>query len=191
MSALAPDAPGRQRTRTPCLASASHVVPSRVLSIHMASADSSTVETKPKRTRNAQEILAAVAVALIAFWAPSADTGLILRILSAAAALAALLGATVGLELFEDYSATNQAKKPNPFEVKIQKVELPTAPPGGVVAAAAKMDEHLEARATPSARAARHSHHSLRAPRRTVRRASRSPVPPTSSQSSRDSRRAP
>ena len=106
--------------------------------------DAGAVEAKPKRTRNAQEILAAVAVALIAFWAPSTDTGLILRVLSAAAALAALLVATIGLELFEDYRATNQTKKANPFEVKIQKVELPTAPPGGVAAAASKMDEYLD-----------------------------------------------
>jgi hypothetical protein len=110
----------------------------------VSAGDSGTVEAKPKRTRNAQEVLAAVAVALIAFWAPSTDTGLILRVLSAAAALAALLVATIGLELFEDYSATNQAKKANPFEVKIQKVELPTAPPGGVAAAASKMDEYLD-----------------------------------------------
>ena len=117
----------------------------RVLGRGMVSAvDSGAVEAKPKRTRNAQEILAAMAVALIAFWAPSTDTGLILRVLSAAAALAALLVATIGLELFEDYSATNQAKKANPFEVKIQKVELPTAPPGGVAAAASKMDEYLD-----------------------------------------------
>ena len=107
-------------------------------------ADAGAVEAKPKRTRNAQEILAAVAVALIAFWAPSTDTGLILRVLSAAAALAALLVATIGIELFEDYRATNQTKKANPFEVKIQKVELPTAPPGGVAAAASKMDEYLD-----------------------------------------------
>jgi len=52
---------------------------------------------KPARTKkSAQEILAAVAVAVIAFCAPNEDTGMVLRAVSAALALVTLLLASEG-----------------------------------------------------------------------------------------------
>jgi len=95
-----------------------------------------------KKKRNTNELLAAAAVGLIAFWAPASDSGLVMRVITAMLALAALFVATVGLEMMEEYKAT-QAKKANVFDVVVKKVEVPTAPPGGVFAAAAKMDEYL------------------------------------------------
>ena len=75
-----------------------------------------------KKKRNTNELLAAAAVGLIAFWAPASDSGLVMRVITAMLALAALFVATVGLEMMEEYKAT-QAKKANVFDVVVKKVE--------------------------------------------------------------------
>ncbi|KAL1496380.1 hypothetical protein AB1Y20_016335 [Prymnesium parvum] len=96
-----------------------------------------------KRMRTAQEGLAALAVACIAFWAPQDDTGLVMRVLYAAIALVCLFIASVGLELLQEWRHAKSTPKANPFEVKIVKVDLPTAPPGGVFEASCAMAKHL------------------------------------------------
>mmetsp|Transcript_22763 Transcript_22763/g.37699 ORF Transcript_22763/g.37699 Transcript_22763/m.37699 type:complete len:993 (-) Transcript_22763:437-3415(-) len=96
------------------------------------------------RRKSAQEFLAAGAVAMIAFWAPQEDTGLVLRFTFALLALVALILASVGVDLMQEYRSSKETKKVNPFEIITTRVELPTSPPGGVYEAATKMSEHLQ-----------------------------------------------
>jgi len=96
------------------------------------------------KKRSAQEVLAAVAVVVIAFVAPQEDTGVTLRLIFAGLALVSLLLATVGLELVQEYRASKTEKKVNPFEVVKSRVELPTAPPGGVYETASRISEYLQ-----------------------------------------------
>ena len=96
------------------------------------------------KARTPTELLCAVAVGAIAFWAPAEDTGFLLRMMTAAIALGALVFAMIGLEMVLDYKKKSEAPKANPFEVVVRRVDVPTAPPGGVFAAACKMDELLQ-----------------------------------------------
>lgn len=95
-----------------------------------------------KKKRSAQEFLAAAAVAIIAAWAPQ-ETGLAVRLIYAFLAVLCLLLASVGLELVAEWRTAHAKPKVNPFEVKIVKIDLPTAPPGGVFAASCEMEKHL------------------------------------------------
>lgn len=99
-------------------------------------------EAEPKK-RSAQDILAAVAVAGIAFWAPASDTGITIRAIYAVGALTLLFLATVGLELLQEWKAAKTQPKSNVFELKVRKLEVPTAPPGGVYAASCRMGDLL------------------------------------------------
>ena len=96
-----------------------------------------------KKKVNPQEVLAAIAVASIAAWSPGQETYMLMRIIYAALALSGLFVASVGLEMAQEYMKTKAEPKVNPFEVKIMKVDLPTAPPGGVFEASCKMEEYL------------------------------------------------
>ena len=62
----------------------------------------------------------------------------------AALALLALLLATVGLEVLQDYQKQSKQPKANKFDIVVRKIDLPAAPPGGVFAAAAAMEKHLQ-----------------------------------------------
>lgn len=91
-----------------------------------------------------QECLAAIAVAAIAFWAPSEESSYATRVVIAIIALAMLLLASVALQMYlEQREKAKQPQKANPFEVQTRKVELPTAPPGGVFGAASTIATHL------------------------------------------------
>jgi len=92
--------------------------------------------------RSPQELLAAVAVGLIAFFAT--DGHVVVRAVLAALALLALLLATVGLEVLQDYQKQSKQPKANKFDIVVRKIDLPAAPPGGVFAAAAAMEKHLQ-----------------------------------------------
>jgi hypothetical protein len=92
---------------------------------------SNVVPDRVKRIITPQEILAAVAVGGIAFWAPAEDSGLLLRLVASVLSLGGLLLATVGLELLLEYRKAAELPKTNPFEVKPRRLEVPTAPPGG------------------------------------------------------------
>ncbi len=92
----------------------------------------------------AQQWLAAIAVALLAFWAPREDSGFVLRLFSAALGVAGLLFASVGLDMAQDWLARSQKPKANPFDIQVRRIELPTAPPGGVFGAARNMDTLLK-----------------------------------------------
>ena len=100
---------------------------------------SNVVPDRVKRIITPQEILAAVAVGGIAFWAPAEDSGLLLRLVASVLSLGGLLLATVGLELLLEYRKAAELPKTNPFEVKTRRLEVPTAPPGGVFCAACEM----------------------------------------------------
>ena len=95
-------------------------------------------------SRSSRELLAALAVAVIAFLAPREETGLVLRGVSALLALLLLFAATVGLELLAEWREAATKKQTNRFDVHTTRVDLPTLPPGGVYAAAASMSEHLQ-----------------------------------------------
>jgi hypothetical protein len=101
-------------------------------------------EKPSAKGRTPTELLCAVAVGAIAFWAPAEDTGFVLRTITAAMALGALLFAMIGLEMLLDYQKKKNEPKANPFEVVVKSIKVPTAPPGGVFAAACKMDELLQ-----------------------------------------------
>jgi len=96
-----------------------------------------------KKERTPSELLAAVAVAGIAFWAPTEETGLVLRALGAVSALIVLLFAEVGLEALLKVRSTAKAPKKNAFEVVTKRCDVPTAPPGGIFEAACAMAKHL------------------------------------------------
>jgi len=104
---------------------------------------SNVVPDRVKRIITPQEILAAVAVGGIAFWAPAEDSGLLLRLVASVLSLGGLLLATVGLELLLEYRKAAELPKTNPFEVKTRRLEVPTAPPGGVFCAACEMSKLL------------------------------------------------
>ena len=93
--------------------------------------------------RGPQELLAAGAVALVAFVAPGEDVGVILRLTFSVLALAVLFLASISLEFYQEAKSKEAEKKVNPFEVTINKVDLPTSPPGGVFEASMHMNEHL------------------------------------------------
>eukprot|EP00308_Calcidiscus_leptoporus_P000518 CAMPEP_0119369978 /NCGR_PEP_ID=MMETSP1334-20130426/16407_1 /TAXON_ID=127549 /ORGANISM="Calcidiscus leptoporus, Strain RCC1130" /LENGTH=987 /DNA_ID=CAMNT_0007386933 /DNA_START=47 /DNA_END=3010 /DNA_ORIENTATION=- len=95
-------------------------------------------------SKSAQEILAAVAVGIIAFCAPHEDAGLLMRAVSAVLSLTALFLASLGLELLQEYRTKKVKNKANPFEIQMTRVELPTQLPGGVYEATANMCEHLQ-----------------------------------------------
>ena len=97
-----------------------------------------------KRATSPHEYLAAVAVAGIAFWAPADDSGVFVRLVTAVVSLGALLMASVALELLLDYTKSAAKPKTNTFEVKVKRIEVPTAPPGGVFAAASEMSTLLD-----------------------------------------------
>ena len=118
-----------------------------------------------KKKMTPQEGLAAAAVAVIAAWSPVEDTGMVMRLIYAVCALACLFVASVGLELLQEWRKAAAEPKANPFDVKIVKVELPTAPPGGVFEASCMMATHLngfEVKLTSEVRAGRSA--GLRAP---------------------------
>lgn len=92
---------------------------------------------------NASQIFAAIAVALIAFWAPGEGTNVVLRILGSCAALGLLLLGSVGVEMVMDQLNARKKPKANPFEVVTIKADVPTAPPGGIFEAACNMSTHL------------------------------------------------
>ena len=104
------------------------------------------VDASEKKARTPTELLCAVAVAAIAFWAPAEDTGFILRTIGAAMALGGLLFAMIGLEMILDYQKKQAVPKANPFEVVTRKLDVPTAPPGGVFGAACNMSTLLQVR---------------------------------------------
>lgn len=144
--------------------------------------DASSVD-KSRKARSAQDIIAAIAVAGLAFWAPGDDSGYFMRVVSAVLGVVGLLLASVGLEMFQEWRTRRAAPKSNPFEVKISRVDVPTAPPGGVFTAARNMSQHLEVLADPlpqpSARPRRASPcRSPRPPHPSPLPAASSPLPP-------------
>ena len=112
------------------------------------------------KKRSAQEILAAISVALLSFWAPDEENGIFLRLLSAALGVVGLLLASVGLEMVQDWWSRRQAPKANPFEVQTRRVTVPTAPPGGVFTAAREMATHLQVGRAHGARSRPRAHRS-------------------------------
>ena len=71
--------------------------------------------------RSPQELLAAVAVGLIAFFAT--DGHVVVRAVLAALALLALLLATVGLEVLQDYQKQSKQPKANKFAIVVRKID--------------------------------------------------------------------
>jgi len=96
-----------------------------------------------KRAIQPQEYLAAIAVGGIAFLAPSEEAGTMLRIVTSALSLGGLLLASVLLQMLIDYRMVQIKPKFNPFEVQVRRIDVPTAPPGGVFAAASEMGQLL------------------------------------------------
>jgi hypothetical protein len=96
-----------------------------------------------RRQRGAQELVAAVAVAVAGFLAPSSESGYFFRTASAVLALAALFALSVALELYQEANAKKAARAKNKFEVVTTRVELPASLPGGVFGAAGSMPELL------------------------------------------------
>ena len=62
-------------------------------------------------------------------------------------ALVCRLLAEVGLESVLEQRAKAKQPKANPFDVVVRRVDVPTAPPGGIFEAACAMSEHLQVRA--------------------------------------------
>lgn len=84
----------------------------------------------------AQHYVAALAVAAFAFWWPAEKCGLLTRIV---ASLSSLFVAMALVELLKAYRRAQATPKANPFDVHTRRIDLPTAPPGGVRAAARDM----------------------------------------------------
>ena len=86
-----------------------------------------------------------MAVAGIAFWAPSDESGYLTRIVAAIIALGTLLLASIALQMLMEYrQKASEPQKANIFEVQVRKKEVPTAPPGGVFGAASNMASMLD-----------------------------------------------
>jgi len=107
-------------------------------------ADAPPAGVWPVKRRGAQEIVAAVAVALVGFLSPSTESGYLVRLVSAVLALAALFAASVCYELYQDATAKVAAKAKNTFEIVTTRVELPAVLLGGVFGAARSMPELLK-----------------------------------------------
>lgn len=87
--------------------------------------------------------MAAVAVAVAGFLAPSSESGYFFRTASAMLALAALFALSVALELYQEAQAKQAMRAKNKFEIVTTRVELPASLPGGVFGAARSMSELL------------------------------------------------